>query len=208
MKKIRAKIINLECNNIFSLSEACKKAGYNTSIIDSYKKEEYENTDILFLPGVGAFNEAMKVVRKKNLDELILKHVSKKKTLVGICLGMQLLFSSSVEFKLSKGLELIKGEVKKIKKEKNTHFPHIGWRKINTKKGYTFWQTINKKFFYFIHSYYCNPENKNLVTSTVNYGGQKICSSVQSSNIIGTQFNPEKSGLVGIKFLKKLKNFV
>lgn len=208
MRKIKAKIINLECNNIFSLSEACKKAGYKTSIINSYNKKESDNTDIIFLPGVGAFNEAMKVIKKKNLDELIYKHVLKKRTLVGICLGMQLLFSTSTEFKLSKGLELIKGEVKKIKKEKDIHFPHIGWRKINTENNSSFWKTTDKNFFYFIHSYYCNPKNRNLVTSNVNYGSQKICSSIQSSNIIGTQFHPEKSGSEGIKFLKKLKKFV
>ena len=67
MRKIKAKIINLECNNIFSLSEACKKAGYKTSIINSYNKKESDNTDILFLPGVGAFNQAMKVIKKKNI---------------------------------------------------------------------------------------------------------------------------------------------
>ena len=123
MRKIKAKIINLECNNIFSLSEACKKAGYKTSIINSYNKKKSPTILIfLFLPGVGAFNQAMKVI-KKNLDELIYKHVLKKRTLVGICLGMQLLFSTSTEFKLSKGLELIKGLLKKIKKEKDIHFP-------------------------------------------------------------------------------------
>ena len=101
MSKIQINIINLKCNNVFSLGEACKKVGYKVKIIDDPKVYKKGKTDILFLPGVGAFNEAIKTLRKKGFDELIYEHVNKKKLLVGICLGMQLLFNSSSEFKFS-----------------------------------------------------------------------------------------------------------
>ena len=130
MSKIQINIINLKCNNVFSLSEACKKVGYKVKIIDDPKVYKKGKADILFLPGVGAFNEAIKTLRKNGFDELIYEHVNKKKLLVGICLGMQLLFNSSSEFKFSRGLGLINGKVTRLKQEKNINFPHVGWKEI------------------------------------------------------------------------------
>ena len=208
MNKIQINIINLKCNNVFSLSEACKKVGYRVNIIENLKSFKKNQADILFLPGVGAFNEAKKTLKKNGFDELIFEHVyKKKKLLVGICLGMQLLFNFSNEFKFSKGLGLINGKVLKLKEEKSVNFPHIGWKKIRSKK-LNLWNKIDYKFFYFIHSYFCKPKDDKIATSFVDYGKQKICSSVQDLNIIGTQFHPEKRGVEGLKFLNRLKKFL
>ena len=207
MGKIQINIINLKCNNVFSLGEACKKVGYKVKIINDPKVYKKGKTDILFLPGVGAFNEAIKTLRKKGFDELVYEHVNKKKLLVGICLGMQLLFNSSSEFKFSRGLGLINGQVTRLKKEKNINFPHVGWKEIRSTKKHI-WSKIDYKFFYFIHSFFCKPKDDKISTSFFNYGKQQICSSVQKSNIIGTQFPPEKSGLQGLKFLNEIKKFL
>ena len=208
MNKILINIIDLKCNNIFSLSEACKKVGYKVNIIQDMNGFKKNNSDILMLPGVGSFNQAMKTLKKKHFDKFIFEHVKQKnKLLVGICLGMQLLFNSSNEFKFSKGLSLVNGKVTNLKKIKNESFPHIGWKQIqSTKKN--LWNRFNNKSFYFIHSYFCDPQDKSIITSYVFYGKKKICSSIKTPNIIGTQFHPEKSGKEGLKFLNELKKFV
>lgn len=209
MSQIKVKIIDLKCNNIFSLNEACKKAGYKTSVVDSYKNnnQKFTESDILFLPGVGSFKQAMKTIINNGFDELIYNHILKQKLLVGICLGMQLLCNSSTEIEFTNGLKIIDGKVLMLKKSNVLNFPNIGWRKIHTSQS-NFWEKFDSKYFYFIHSFYCLPQNKNLITSYFNYGKNKICSSFHLKNIIGTQFHPEKSGREGINFLRNLKKLI
>ena len=126
---------------------------------------------------------------------------------MGICLGLQLLFSESVEFEKTKGLNIIKGMVKKINTNKNDFkIPHVGWNKVIYNKTNYFnskYKNIFKdEFFYFVHSYYVEPMNYEIINSTTQYGELKFCSSILKDNIFACQFHPEKSGLKGIDLFK------
>ncbi len=207
-KKIKIGIIDLKSHNLFSIFQATKNVGYNVSTINGHK--EISKKDIIILPGVGSFKHAMKHLKSFSIDQELSKFViEKNKCIFGICLGMQLLFSSSEEFGHSKGLNFVKGSVKKFKKNsKNFKIPHIGWNNIK-KINHNFIQkkNLNQKY-YFTHSFYCEPKNKQDIHTKTFYAGKQFCSSVIHKKIIGTQFHPEKSGLAGLDIIKNLKNFI
>jgi glutamine amidotransferase len=193
--KIKIGIINLEINNLYSIYNIFKEIGYKTSVIKS-KLQKY---DFIILPGVGSFNEGMRSVKKNNLiEELKETIIIKKKKIVGLCLGMQMLFTKSSEYKNTNGLGFIDGNVEKLPSQKLT-IPIVGWYKTKSVI-----KEINKKFFYHIHSYYCNPINKDLILSKTLYHNFSYCSAIQKENIIGFQFHPEKSGINGFNLLKKI----
>lgn len=203
--KIKVGILNLGLNNLYSIYSAFKNIGYKTTIINH--KNNFLKFDILVIPGIGAFKRVMHDIKKKSIDKKILEYVGQKKLLFGICLGMQILFEESEEFGKYKGLGILKGEVKKFN-SKISQIPHMSWNKVffNDKKIKSKFKSEN--FFYFVHSYYCVPKNKKIIFSeTLNYKS-KFASSVKFENIIATQFHPEKSGIIGIKFLKNLKNYI
>ena len=204
-KKLNVGIINLGINNIYSIYQAIKSIGFKVNLIRPSQKSF--NVDTIILPGTGSFSYAMNIIKKNNIDDKISSFLNKNnKKLVGICLGMQLLFENSCEFGNTKGLGLIKGDVKKIKKTENINVPHIGWNKIykTNIKGNLISKKNNNTSFYFIHSYYCNPKNINHISSFTKIKTFKFASSVQKNNIFATQFHPEKSGIKGIEFLKKV----
>ena len=203
--KIKIGIIDCKLNNLFSIYNAFKSIGYKTSIID-LKKKNFKNFDLIALPGVGSFGSAMKIIKKNNIDKKIIEYIEKDKFFLGICLGMQLLFEKSYEFQVTKGIGLLKGEVKKINFSRNYPVPHIGWNKIFIKKKNPLIK--NKKNFYFVHSFFCKPSNQDNILSETIYGKKKFCSSIKFKNLIATQFHPEKSGLQGIEFLKNLKKMI
>jgi glutamine amidotransferase len=156
------------------------------------------------LPGVGAFDAAMQVLKKSGMAKSLIQANLNKIPIFGICLGMQLLFEESEEGS-EKGLGLIEGSVKKIIKIDDIKIPHMGWNETHYQNKSNIFNNIkNESFFYYVHSYECVPLNKDLITSYTNYGN-KICSSIENKNIIATQFHPEKSGVNGIKIYK---NFV
>ena len=206
-KKIKVDIIDLKVHNIHNIYNACKYAGYQTNILNPDQNKI--NSDILILPGVGSFKFGMYYIKKKNLNNKIQDFLynNNSKLLLGICLGMQLLFSKSEEFGNCKGLNLIDGEIKKLRRSNNLKIPHIGWNKIIS-NNYSFSNYLKNKSFYFIHSYCAYPKNKKEVFGETNYGKYNFCSVVKKNNIIGTQFHPEKSSEDGIDFLKKLTKFL
>jgi glutamine amidotransferase len=162
-----------------------------------------KNYDFIVLPGVGSFKGGMNSLKKNNYVEILNENIlEKKKNIIGICLGMQLLFSKSNEYGNTRGLNFINGNVNKFKTNKNFLVPLIGWYKLKSSL-----KTLNNKHFYHIHSYYCRPENKNLIISKTKYHNFNYCSSVQDKNILGFQFHPEKSGINGTNLLKKLPDF-
>lgn len=204
--KINIGIIDLKSHNLFSILQAMKNIGYKIKIIEKYK--DLKKIDSLVLPGVGSFKYAMNYLNKTGLKDEILNHsIIKKKSLFGICLGMQLLFSKSEEFGKTKGLNLINGEVKKIKVNKEK-VPHIGWNDIKKKNKNFLPKRILKKKFYFTHSFYCKPKNKNEIHTETKYDNLIFCSSIIKENIIGTQFHPEKSGEAGLVIFKRLKEIL
>ena len=200
-------IINLNINNLSSIYNSLSKSNYKVKIISNGEKKF--NYDLVVLPGVGSFKSAMKYIKKNHLDEKIYQYLSRSNArLYGICLGMQLLFEKSNEFGNCKGLNIINGEVKKIPNKLTNMNNNIGWNKIIIKKN------IDKKadqiksnYFYFVHSYFCDPLNKNNIFSLSNLNNFTFCSSVIDNKIFATQFHPEKSGLAGKKLIKNLRYF-
>jgi len=197
--KIKIGIIDLKINNIYSIYNALRSIGYKTAMV----KKKLDNYDFIILPGVGSFKEGMQSLIKNNLIESLQENVIiKKKNLIGICLGMQMLFTKSNEGGDTMGLNLIKGNVKRFKKKKNFFIPIVGWYKTKSLIN-----VLNNKYFYHIHSYYCQPKDKNLIISNTTYNEVSYCSSIQDKNIIAFQFHPEKSGVDGINLLKKIPIF-
>jgi glutamine amidotransferase len=195
---IKIGIIDLKINNLYSIYNSFQKIGYKTKIIKNNKN--LDNHDFIVLPGVGAFKEGMNALKKNNLiDVLKEKVIVKKKKIIGICLGMQMLFAESNERGVNKGLNFIKGNVRMFKKKKDFSIPVIGWYKTRSLV-----KQLNDKYFYHIHSYYCNPIDKKSILSETTYQNFSYCSSIQSKNILAFQFHPEKSGINGINLLKKI----
>ena len=208
MKKII--IIDYGCGNLLNLSRAIEFIGQRAEV--TRDKDKITNATHLILPGVGAFKKAMEKLEQLGLKTSIKEYTKQKKPLLGICLGMQLLFSKSFEFGIHSGLDLIKGEVIKLKsKDKNVKIPHIGWNEIypkftneNSKKIFT--EDLYGKNFYFIHSFIGISKKKEKTNGFSEYMNISIPAFVSSENIFGCQFHPEKSGKNGIKLLKNFCN--
>jgi glutamine amidotransferase len=205
MKKIC--ILDYGMGNIASLSNAIKKLGYTPEL---YSEKEEINSNILFLPGVGAFNSAMKIIKQKSYDKLIYSFIEKNDNLLfGICLGMQILFNSSNENNNTEGLNLINGEVSKLQSVNKIKLPHVGLNKIKiiNNNKFNFIKNYDKEKFYFVHSYAVKTlkEKNTLATST--YKDIDFSSIVtNNNNIIGTQFHPEKSDKTGLNMIKNFLN--
>lgn len=170
-----------------------------TSDINKIKK-----ADKLILPGVGAFGDAMRNIKNMGLKEVIIEE-AKKKPLLGICLGLQLLFERSEEDPAEEGLGLIKGEVLKFKNDMRLKVPEIGWNNIKIKKENKILKRIkDNSYFYFVHSYYVKPSEEVTIAST-DYGIE-FTSAVEKGNIMATQFHPEKSHDEGLLILENFIN--
>ncbi len=200
MKKVG--IIDCDVGNFFSLENALKHL--NIKFIISKEKNELKNCTHLILPGVGAFSHAMKSLKNSKMDKFIRIAVLENKPLLGICLGMQLLFEKSNEFGNHEGLSLIKGKVVKIN-PRNFNIPIIGWQKICANKK-NFLKSWDQKFVYLVHSYECIPLKNQYIISSYTVGKKKIVCAVKKKNIIGVQFHPEKSSFEGLKIFKKFIN--
>ena len=209
MRKIS--VLNYGCGNLLSIERSIREVGYDAKIIEN--KEEIEKAEFLVLPGVGAFNNAMGLLKNKNLIETIKNYaLVKKKPILGICLGMQLFFSKSKEMGDHEGLNFIKGEViamTSLSKMEDIKSPQINWNELKVHKdlGKIISKELNNRSFYFVHSYMANlKDNKNLI-AYCNYYDLRVPAIVQSDNVFGCQFHPEKSGKNGLKLLKNiLKN--
>lgn len=208
MKK-KYSIIDYGAGNILSVQRALSYCDIDTQIINSSK--EIEKSSYLVLPGDGSFKFASESLKKLKITEKILEHVKKGNPLIGICLGMQFLLSSSEEHGSSKGLSIIQGKVKKIKvKNKlSNKIPIIGWNKTifnnNCEKEHKKLNSIvSKKNFYYVHSYSAVPKNKKEILAYYEYAKQNIVSIIAKENVIGFQFHPEKSGKSGLNLLKKI----
>jgi len=198
MKKIG--IISCNVNNLFSISNAFKKLDCLTIITNDRK--ELLDCDALVLPGVGAFNVAMKNIIENNIDSTISDFIKTGKTFLGICLGFQLLFEESTEFTKTKGLGLIEGNVVGFDKSKMI-VPHVGWNSVEIKNKENNILKSNNNF-YFVHSFYAKPKFLKDIFSYTNYSNLKFCSGIKKDNLYGVQFHPEKSGKNGIQFLENL----
>ena len=194
-------IIDYGVGNLFSLTSSFKKIGVD--VVATADKEVIKSADKLILPGVGAFADAIKKLRDSGLDRVIIDEAKKGKKIMGICLGMQLLFEKSYEYGEHDGLALIKGKVVPMENRipSNLKIPHIGWNALDFKRESEIFRYINDgDFVYFVHSFYAD-ECDDSVIATSEYGA-KITAAVQKENVYGCQFHPEKSGSVGLNILK------
>ncbi|MCD6435051.1 MAG: imidazole glycerol phosphate synthase subunit HisH [Clostridiales bacterium] len=196
-------IVDYGLGNINSVQTALKKVGLDMIVTD--EAEKIANAEFVLLPGVGAFRDAINLLKQKGLDIAIKKFVDSGKPLVGICLGMQLLYDKSYEYGEYEGLGLIPGEIVKFKKGKK--IPHMGWNNLKIKKDDELFKYIKEdQYVYFVHSYYAESSKEEMIAYT-EYG-ETIPAIVRKGNVIGFQFHPEKSGEVGANLLKALGEIV
>jgi glutamine amidotransferase len=195
-------IIDYGMGNLYSVSKALERM--NVDYIVSHEEAVLEKADGYILPGVGAFKDAMAILTEAGLTSFIQKIVAENKPLLGICLGMQLLFDESEENGLTKGLSLLPGKVVKIPdtiEGETLKVPHMGWNDLNIRNQSPLLQGIDSGYAYFVHSYYINTEQGDTLLATADYGVD-VPAVVGKGNVYGTQFHPEKSSELGLAILK------
>ena len=194
-------IVDYGVGNLFSLKSSLEAIG--EEVVVSGDKNDIINAERIILPGVGAFSDAAAKLKNTGLDKVLIEEAAKGKSIMGICLGMQMLLEKSYEYGEHTGLGLIKGEIKPIENvvPKDLKIPHIGWNGLNFKgdKNEIFKYLNEGDFVYFVHSYHA--ENCPDVIATSEYGAD-LTAAVANGNVYGCQFHPEKSGDVGLKILK------
>ena len=196
-------IIDYDAGNIRSVEKALTALGEQPVV--TRDKENILAADKLILPGVGAFGDAMERLRQYGLVEVIREAVKKGTPLLGICLGLQLLFERSDESDGVEGLGILKGEILKIPDSPGLKIPHMGWNSLEIKPGTRLFAGIpNESYVYFVHSYYLKAEDTEIVAATTEYSTH-IHAAVEQGNVFACQFHPEKSSEVGLQILK---NFI
>jgi len=194
-------IIDYGMGNLRSVQKAFEQVGASAEIISH--PEEIDRAERIVLPGVGAFQDAVRVLREKKMDAPILRHIEKGKLFLGICLGLQMLLDVGYEDGVHQGLGVIKGKV--VRFEVDTRLglkvPHMGWNQLEVKKASPLVRDLPKgASVYFVHSYHAVPEDESVIATTTDYGGPFV-SSVWRENVMATQFHPEKSQKVGLQLL-------
>ncbi len=189
-------IIDYGLGNLTSVKNAIEKVG--ARVVITCDKEQIREARGVVLPGVGAAKVGMANLRHLGLDNTIVEISRKNKPIIGICLGMQLLFTMSEEGNV-KCLNVCEGEVKKF--DTTVKVPHIGWNQVKKKPSRLFADIPDQSSFYFVHSYYCAPSSSEIGIGSTDYGAD-FCSVMEIGNTFGVQFHPEKSGENGLKLLR------
>lgn len=200
-------VVDYGMGNLGSVKMAFKKLGVN---ISSYNDiDQLECADAYILPGVGAFPQAITNLKKYGIYDFLNEQIlEKKKPILGICLGMQLMADQSFEQGNTKGFGWVSGAVTPIKPSSNLHVPHVGWNNLHIKNQDIIFKNIdNDSHFFYDQSFRFEVKNENLILGFCDYGG-KIVSVIRQSNIFGTQFHPEKSQRNGLKMLRNFINYV
>jgi imidazole glycerol-phosphate synthase subunit HisH len=200
-------IVDYGMGNLRSVEKGFKKVGIDTIVTSDPKV--IDNSGAVVLPGVGAFRDCIRNLTDLSLTEAVIRSIRKGKPYLGICLGLQVLFSESEEFGVCKGLDVFRGKVVRFKFESfEGKVPHMGWNNLNiVKKPPILSEITDNSFFYFVHSFYVLPEDKGIIAGTTDYG-ITFTSMVWKDNIFATQFHPEKSQELGLKILKGFGDFV
>jgi glutamine amidotransferase len=199
-------IIDYGMGNLRSVQKGFERVGFEASV--TRNKREISGTSAIVLPGVGAFKDCMENLERYGLIDLIIRSIEKGKPYLGICLGLQILFSESEEFGNRKGLDLIKGKVVRFQPDHEHKVPHMGWNTIEMEREVPLLQGLKSgDFFYFVHSYYACPDGE-AWNSTVTQYGIPFVSSIWKENIFATQFHPEKSQQKGLRILENFAKSV
>ena len=195
-------IMDYGIGNLGSVKNAFDYLGFESHITSDIN--EILNADKVILPGVGAFKDAIDTFKKYGFDKVIAELIKKNTPILGICVGMQMLFEKDYEYGIHDGLCQIKGEVVKFDEEHNGKkykIPHMGWNQLKVIKENNLLKDVNMKDVYYVHSYYARG-NKDDVIATTEYAGVEFIAAIQRGNLYATQFHPEKSGDIGLKILK------
>jgi glutamine amidotransferase len=191
-------IIDYGVGNLRSVEKAFAAAGHEAIVTSD--EDELRQASRLVLPGVGAFAACMSALRDHGLVNLVREQVAVGKPLLGVCVGMQMLFEESEEFGTSEGLGFLEGRVRRFD-DTNHVVPQVGWNQIRQRKAHRLFAGIeDEAFCYFVHSYYCEPASDDVIVGETDYGVQ-YASVVAKGNVCGVQFHPEKSQAVGLKML-------
>ena len=193
-------IIDYDAGNLMSVKKALDYLGQESVI--TRDKGVLLSADKVILPGVGAFSDAMDKLNNYGLVEVIRKIIAKGTPFFGICLGLQLLFEKSDEAPGVEGLSILRGSINRIPDGEGLKIPHMGWNSLEIKPEAKLFKGIpNQSYVYFVHSYYLEATDKEIVAATTEYG-VSIHASVENDNVFACQFHPEKSGEVGLTILK------
>ena len=195
-------IIDYGVGNLFSVEKAFAALGAEAKITNN--PAEIKGAEKLVLPGVGAFGDCMKNLEESGLIPLLKEETAAGKPLLGICVGLQILFEGSEESPEAAGLGFLPGQVKRMPAE-DLKVPHMGWNRLHIaeprqEKDLFAGLEQDKEYVYFVHSYHAVPQDKSVITATTDYG-ERLTAAVQKGNIMATQFHPEKSGDVGLRII-------
>ena len=198
-------IVDYGMGNLRSVEKGFLKVGVDARIVSDPKS--VDNASGIVLPGVGAFRDCVKNLTDAHLTDAIIRVVQKGKPFLGICLGLQVLFSESEEFGVCRGLDVFRGRVKRFP-EGGLKVPHMGWNNVKIlRRPPIFNGVADESYFYFVHSFYVAPQDRDIVATTTEYGAE-FTSMVWKDNIFATQFHPEKSQETGLRILKGFGEFV
>jgi len=193
-------VVDYDMGNLNSVSKALTKVGAKVEVCRD--PEKIRQADKLVVPGVGAFGDCMKNLQNYGLLEPIREFIRSGKPYLGICLGMQILMSYSLEFGKYEGLGIFEGEAIPFDKSPQLKVPHMGWNQLKIAEDTRLFQGVpNEAYVYFVHSFYVEPKNPNIIAATTDYG-VNFTSALEWENIFATQFHPEKSQNIGLKILQ------
>lgn len=196
-------IIDYGMGNLRSVEKGFLKVGIDAKVVTDPKS--VDDASAIVLPGVGAFKDCMKNLEKASLLEPITRAIRNGKPFLGICLGLQVLFTESEEFGIHKGLDILKGKVLRFRVDLKV--PHMGWNNVKVLRRPPIFDGIEEDaFFYFVHSYYVAPDDSSVIAGTTEYG-VTFTSMVWKNNIFATQFHPEKSQAAGLRVLKNFGDY-
>jgi glutamine amidotransferase len=194
----RVAIIDYGVGNLRSVEKAFVAAGCDAVV--SSDREVIAKAEHLVLPGVGAFAACMKALSEHSFVDLVQQRAAEGTPLLGVCVGMQMLFEESEEFGRTRGLGLLAGRVRAFKED--LPIPHVGWNQVRHRRAHPLFAGIDEStFFYFVHSFFCEPDDEDVVIGETEYGST-FASIVAQKNICGVQFHPEKSQTDGLRLLK------
>ena len=216
-------IVDYGMGNLFSVAQACDQVGLGAAITSS--PQEIIEADAVILPGVGAFGDAMETLSRLDLVSVLRDLAASPTPLVGICLGMQLLMTESHEFGRHRGMGIIEGEVLHLEVSteaaRTLKVPQVGWNRIypvasttSPEAGESIWidpildGLAGGEYMYFVHSFYPEPVDSEVIVSTTNYGATQFCSSLRQGSVYACQFHPERSGSAGLRLYRNLARII
>lgn len=203
--KIMIAIVDYGMGNLRSVEKGFLKVGVDAKVTDN--PEVIKKAGGVVLPGVGAFRDCMRELTNLKLIDAVVDAIKKNKPYLGICLGLQVLFSESEEFGRCRGLDIFRGRVVRFP-ENELKVPHMGWNEIKIQKNNPILNGIqDKTYFYFVHSFYVVPEDNSIISTATDYG-LEFASMIWKDNIFAVQFHPEKSQAVGLSFLENFGKIV